>query len=226
MYKSVAGQFFPSDKAEQEIALARFFAEAQDFSLHGQLKGLIVPHAGWMYSGVVAASAYKLLKSRDPEPERVVLLGPGHWEPFAGIQDGILDHSVEVQLPFLAKILPHTPVISLIYGTISPGLLADEVEKRCGSDSVIIASSDLSHYYTYEVAKKIDRAAEELIPALNLERVANDVEACGKPGILALLILARRHGWKGTLLDYRNSGDTSGVKDSVVGYGSFALYAP
>jgi AmmeMemoRadiSam system protein B len=111
----------------------------------------------------------------------------------------------------------------LLTGQIEPGTLGDALASVASEDTLLVASSDLSHYHPYEQARALDALANESVPALDL-RAAQGVEACGKTGVLALMHCAKKLGWKGEFLDYRNSGDTSGDKAAVVGYGCYAFF--
>lgn len=223
-YQSVAGQFFPENKKEQQEMVRKFLKEAKEVKISGKIKGLIVPHAGWIYSGIVAAAGYKQVSSRRNKNTKIILVGPSHREYFSGVKEGIFDHSVEVQIPFLQEVAPKAKIIPLVYGQITPEDLAREIEKNLDENSIVIVSSDLSHFYPYDLAVKIDTAANKYIPELNIKKVESEVEACGKVGISAIIHLSKKKGWKAKLLDYKNSGDTAGGKDSVVGYGCYCFY--
>ena len=249
---AVAGSFYPANKAELEKLITGLFAQAKKSKLTGKLKGLVVPHAGYIYSGVVAASAYLLLQQMEqehPEKRKIIIIGPSHFVPFKGIgasgakkwetplgtavtnEKGLpqrpkahgQEHSIEVQVPFLQSVLKKFTITPIVYGNAT----AQEIARICGKlidgNTIIIASSDLSHYYQYEDANDIDSVANKAIPALDIGKAAK-AEACGIRGILALMLIAKKGKWKGKLLDYRNSGDTAGSKDSVVGYGAYAFY--
>lgn len=223
-YQSVAGQFFPEDKIEQAEMVKKFLEAAKEVKIPGAVKGIVVPHAGWTYSGIVAGAGYNMLSKNYSSNNKIILVGPSHREYFAGIKEEICDHSVEVQLPFLKEIAPLAKVQPIVYGEIELKDLAQKIEQKLDKNTIIIVSSDLSHYYPYEMARKIDSAANKFIPELNLDKIENEVEACGKTGIMALILLAKKFGWKGILLDYQNSGDTAGDKSSVVGYGCYGFY--
>ncbi|PRP94471.1 hypothetical protein ENSA5_40900 [Enhygromyxa salina] len=221
-------------------------------------KGVIAPHAGYAYSGPIAATAYASLRARAQEIERVVLLGPAHHvyldglalpkadafatplgevELDAGLAARVLElpqvqrsaeahareHSLEVHLPFLQAILPRFRLLPLVVGDATPEQVA-EVLELCwgGPETAIVISSDLSHYHDYAQATQLDRATAESIvgatrPGLDPRR------ACGARCIDGLLALGQRHAIAVELLDLRNSGDTAGPRDQVVGYGAFAI---
>ncbi len=134
------------------------------------------------------------------------------------------EHCLEVQLPFLQTVLKKFQFAGLLTGKVEPNALGDALASVAGAkETVLIASSDLSHYHPYEQARALDALANESVPALDL-RAAQSVEACGKTGVLALMHCAKKLGWKGEFLDYRNSGDTSSDKAAVVGYGCYAFF--
>lgn len=224
-YQSVAGQFFPESPEEQQEAVRQYLKEAKNVVVNGKIKALIVPHAGWVYSGVVAAAGYKKLITKNLKLKtNIILIGPSHRESFRGVVEGVLDHSVEVQIPFIKEVLTDSEVVSLVYGDINYLDLSEEIKKRITENSIIIVSSDLSHYYPYGIAVKIDSNANKFIPEIDIENTIKKVEACGITGILALLTIAKEQKWKGKLLDYKNSGDTTREMVSVVGYGCYTFY--
>ncbi len=221
-YQSVAGSFMPFSERDQDGIVKDFLEKIEDNSVPGNIKAIIVPHAGYIYSGIVAAYGYKLLM--DKNFENVILVGPSHREYIEGIVEEIADHSVEVQLPFIRNVLPKAKIYPMVYGEINYQELAEEIKKKIKDHSVIVISSDLSHFYPYDLAKTIDEIANQAIPLIDAETVKTKVEACGITGILALLTVAQEFKWKGKLLKYLNSGDTGTDKSSVVGYGSYLFY--
>lgn len=229
-YQSVAGQFFPYTLDDQKRDVNMYLDTSKGMSLPGKLKALIVPHAGWIYSASVAAVGYKLLQHQIQENKlnkntsKIVLIGPSHREYFGGVKEGIFDHSVEVQIPFLREITRIENSIPLVYGDLSVDELIHNIKKYMDENTILIVSSDLSHYYEYDKAVAVDSIANETIPMIRISEVANSVEACGKLGILALLTIAQENHWKGKLLTYKNSGDTAGDKNAVVGYGCYGFY--
>jgi len=255
---AVAGSFYPEDESELREMVEKFLKDAGDVKISKRLRGLVVPHAGYIYSGPVAAYGYKLLMKQDHKPGRIILIGPSHYAMFIGVAEGsarfwrtplglvpaesiaskitdrsILgiypqahapEHSIEVQLPFLQTVLKEKfTIYPLLTGEVNPALLANALEPAIDDNTLFIVSSDLSHYYPYEQARRLDAVANEAIPNLDFKRMEY-AEACGKTGILTLMHIAKSKGWKGKLLDYRNSGDTAGPKDNVVGYGCYAFY--
>lgn len=242
----VAGTFYPADPDRLRSDVEAMIAAADPRSA-GEVRGLIVPHAGYVYSGPIAATAYALL---DPASfERVVLIGPSHFVRFEGLAtlgagrwsvplgdvaveraDAVptipgpfrSEHSLEVQLPFLLATLGPVSVAPLLTGDIDPADAADTLEGIVGEGTLLVVSTDLSHYLGYEAAKRIDAETADAIVALEPTRLGWD-SACGRTGLQAAMILADRRGWRVRLLDLRNSGDTAGDRSRVVGYGAFAM---
>jgi AmmeMemoRadiSam system protein B len=255
-YPAVAGVFYPASEAQLSSAIDTFMANAEP--AHVRPKALIVPHAGYMYSGPIAASAYRQLAELSPKPTRVVLLGPSHHVGFPGLALPGVDafetplgrvridsaavenlkilpfvvelprahekeHSLEVQVPFLQRVLGAFTLVPLSVGAASPEEVAEALDVLWGGDeTLIVISTDLSHYLPYEEAKRIDGKTTQAIVALNEARLTGD-QACGFHPLRGLLRSARRHGLKVTVLDVRSSGDTAGPSGQVVGYGAFAL---
>jgi AmmeMemoRadiSam system protein A len=135
------------------------------------------------------------------------------------------EHSVEVQVPFLQKVLKNFQMLPVVIGEADPAQVAKALATRIDDKTIVVASSDLSHYHTYQTAKELDGRCVKAICDLDIDAMAAQ-EACGKTPILVLLHLARQKGWKAQLLDSRNSGDVTGEKDRVVGYSAVAFYAP
>jgi AmmeMemoRadiSam system protein B len=220
-------------------------------------KALIVPHAGYIYSGPVAATAYAALKSVAARIRRVVLLGPTHRVAVGGLalpgadafatplgivpvdreaaqsiahlpqvsvspHAHALEHSLEVQLPFLQTVLPDFRLLPLAVGMTTPDEVAEVLELLWGGDeTLIVISSDLSHYLPYEIAQRVDAGTVQSI--LGMKHAVSHEQACGGTPINGLLAAARRHHLTPHLLDLRNSGDTAGGRDGVVGYAAFAF---
>ncbi len=252
----VAGTFYPSDPEALRSQVDAMLAQAKPHGLRG-LRALISPHAGYRYSGPVAASGFKQLAGQ--KFERVVILAPSHRVAFHGVAVADVDvfrtplgqvrinadvktltrespfildstphareHALEVQLPFLQRTLGDFELIPLVFGDVDEVGLAPQLAKLVDEHTFFVASSDLSHYYAYEQAKVLDEETVQSILRLDIEAVRHR-EACGKGPILALLQLAKAHGWKARLLDLRNSGDTSGDRSRVVGYAAIALLDP
>ncbi|MCX6927147.1 MAG: AmmeMemoRadiSam system protein B [Verrucomicrobia bacterium] len=183
---------------------------------------------------VPISSKAKVLASARPFmlESRCMVERPGWWRqspkpaPEAG-QDTpeTWEHSVEVQVPFLQKVLTNFGIVPVVIGEADPAQMAKALAERIDDKTIVVASSDLSHYHNYQAAKVLDDRCVKAICGLDVDAMA-DQEACGKLPILTLLHLARQKGWKAQLLDYRNSGDVTGEKDRVVGYTAVAFYAP
>ena len=135
------------------------------------------------------------------------------------------EHSVEVQVPFLQKTLSNFTILPVVFGNVDPEQAARVLAGVLDAKTIVVASSDLSHYYPYPTAKQLDNRCVQAICDLNIDAMQTQ-EACGKLPILTLMHLARAKGWKPQLLDYRNSGDTAGDKTAVVGYAAIAFYEP
>jgi AmmeMemoRadiSam system protein B len=256
---AVAGLFYPADATELARTIRAFLAAVP--AAEGERpKALIVPHAGYVYSGAVAAHAYARLVPLRSTVRRVVLLGPAHRVPLHGLAlpavEGFatplgsvaidtegahaalalpqvsasdlahnLEHSLEVQLPFLQTVLEDFSLLPFAVGAATPSQVAQVLDLLWdGPETLIVISSDLSHYHGYAAAQSIDRGTAQDI--LALEPSLDHEQACGATPINGLLLCARRRGLKIELLDLRNSGDTAGDRSRVVGYASFALSEP
>jgi AmmeMemoRadiSam system protein B len=245
-----AGTFYPADPTVLRATVLRLLQEAEPPPCDGRVRGVVAPHAGYVYSGRVAASAYAVV---DPEDfDEVVLVGPSHFERFAGLAalaastwatplGGVAvasppetppivvrrtayrgEHSLEVQLPFLQVIGAAGPVLPLLTGSVEPAVVTGLLDHLLGDRSLLVLSTDLSHYEPYDTARRIDRSTAEAVVALEAGGLGWET-ACGLTGLQAGVGLARRRGWEIRLLDLRNSGDTAGSAESVVGYGAFAM---
>jgi AmmeMemoRadiSam system protein A len=136
------------------------------------------------------------------------------------------EHSIEVEVPFLQKVLTNFAILPVVFGDVDPAQVARAVATQLDDKTLIVVSSDLSHYHPYDEAKELDNRCVKAMCSLDIGAMENQ-EACGKLPILTLLHLARQNGWQARLLDYRNSGDTSGDKShGVVGYSAIAFFAP
>lgn len=255
---AVAGMFYPSDPAELHAQVRGFLDGATTEGPRPQ--ALIAPHAGYVYSGCVAGSAYALLEPIADEIQRVVLLGPCHQVPVRGLaassasafstplgdvpvdRDGvesILDlpqvaifdethdqeHSLEVHLPFLQEAIGAFELVPLVVGDASDDEVAEVLRRLwSGPETLVIVSSDLSHYLDYETARALDKATSRRMEALDVEGLGPRT-ACGRLPIRGLLTEAKRRGLSLTTVDLRNSGDTAGPRDQVVGYGAYVVHA-
>ena len=238
---SVAGSFYPSDAVELSAMVRGFIGERTPRAV----RALIAPHAGYVYSGPIAGSAYRLL---DNHYRRVLLLGPAHFYPLKSIATHSADsfvtplgsvsversvapldaafeneHSLEVHLPFLQETLGEFTIVPLLVGDAPPDAVANAIENAgIDDETLIVVSSDLTHFLDYETARDHDRNTANNIESLRYEEIG-PFEACGCRSIAGLLEVARRRDWSAETIDLRNSGDTAGERDRVVGYGAFAL---
>ncbi len=276
---AVAGLFYPGDREVLGRMVDSLLEKAPSHYIP-RLKALVCPHAGYSFSGPVAAAGYKTLVGRPFDT--VIVLGPSHYAAFEGacLPDaeayrtplGLVplsekvkilaatkpfvleprclvqrpgwwsqapkaapaagqdtpetwEHSVEVQVPFLQRAGKNFKLLPMVLGEVEPEEVARGLASVMDEKTILVASSDLSHYHAYTAAKALDDQCVRAICSVDLERMKKQ-EACGKSPILALLHLAKLKGWKTQLLDSRNSGDVSGEKDRVVGYTSVAFYAP
>ena len=265
----IAGSWYPDRPDVLKKDVEGYLARAGAVDLRGNLVGLMVPHAGYLYSGGVAAHAYRML--RDHPFSRVLILAPSHQAYFSGAsiyhfggyrtplgvapldtelveafrsrksligyhaRAEINEHSLEIQLPFLQVVLKDfllTPIVMGDQSLDSCSLLAEAIVEICaGKDVLLVASSDLSHFHSYEQAVRMDKVATECVAAYDVEGLGaalsrGDCEACGGGPILTAMIAARKLGAnKSKVLRYANSGDVTGDRRSVVGYMAGALYA-
>jgi AmmeMemoRadiSam system protein B len=259
---AVAGRFYPDDAGQLRSAVQGYLNEARlrlpDRKIDGPPKAIIVPHAGYVYSGSVAASAYAQLEPFRDLFRRVVLLGPSHYFRIRGLAachadifetplgpipvdtaavERLLEmpqvervdaahareHSLEVHLPFLQQVLDDFRLIPLTVGDATPDEVAEVIEALWGgSETLFVISSDLSHFHDYETARRLDRETSQTIESLRYEELRGD-RACGFKPISGLLDALRKRNMHVRLLDLRNSGDTGGDRDRVVGYGAYVI---
>lgn len=272
-----AGQFYPASPAELKRMVEEYTATAEIETPHGELLGLMVPHAGYLYSGAVAGYAYHYLREAGRDFETVVLIGSAHHAlvngvavyaegsfssplgavevdqeatkellqaagTVAGTEPHQQEHSLEVQLPFLQCVLKGFRIVPLLLGSnisetnekeLTDALLRIGKKRK----TLLLASSDMSHYPDQGTATKVDRRTLEAICSLDLNVLASSLDAsmaagsvgldtalCGEEAVRLMLSACLAQGAnKGITLRYANSGDTSGDKDRVVGYGAVAL---
>lgn len=255
---AVAGTFYP-DGPRKLSQTVRGFLEAADAGDGPAPKAIVVPHAGYVYSGQVAARAYAKLAGARDTISRVVLLGPCHRVPVRGLalsgadvfltplgevpvdkeaEERIralpqvqeyepthaLEHSLEVQIPFLQEALGDFNLVPIVVGEATPGEVAEVLDTLWGGpETLIVISSDLSHYLDYDGAKAIDLETCHAIESLNPDLIG-DNQACGRFPLRGLLDTARTRHMRVETLDLRNSGDTAGPRDQVVGYGAWGLW--
>jgi AmmeMemoRadiSam system protein B/AmmeMemoRadiSam system protein A len=256
---AVAGTFYPAERDALRRQLALFLSEAgNDAPAPALPKAIIGPHAGYVYSGPVAARAYARLAAARGRISRVVLIGPSHYVAFRGLavdtagawampsgtvaldteaiarlrglpMVGELDaayqreHALEVHVPFLQHVLGEFRLVPIVAGDAPPDAVAAVFDALWGGpETLIVISTDLSHYLDYATCRRADQATAEAIERLDPE--ITPVQACGAVPTRGLLVAARRRGMTIERLDLRNSGDTAGPRDRVVGYGAWALY--
>jgi AmmeMemoRadiSam system protein B len=253
---AVAGTFYPG-APEALRSTVEALLRAAPASAGPAPKAVIAPHAGYVYSGPVAASAFQAIAPSAASIERVVLLGPAHFVPIRGLglpdesrfatplgevrvePEGagaalrmpqvriqsdahVREHSLEVELPFLQVLLGEFNLVPLVVGEADAEEVAEVLERLWGGpETLIVISSDLSHYLSYEEARQVDRETADEILALG--GPLDPRRACGARPISGLLLAARRRGMIPELLDLRSSGDTAGDHSRVVGYGAFAF---
>ncbi|CAG0975861.1 hypothetical protein BURK2_01567 [Burkholderiales bacterium] len=253
---AVAGMFYPDDATALTAAVHAYLRAATLENVEAP-KALIVPHAGYIYSGPVAGQAYAQLGNATGI-SRVVLLGPAHRVALRGLALpetqafatplGIVpldtlgcaiaaalpqvatnadahafEHSLEVQLPFLQVALERFSLVPLVVGSASAAEVAEVIEQLWGGpETLIVISSDLSHYHPYRDAQRLDARTADSILALRSD--LDHEQACGATPVAGLLACARDRRLRAELLDLRNSGDTAGDRSRVVGYGAFAFY--
>lgn len=252
---AVAGLFYPDDPGLLASQVDELLSHARRFELIP--KALIVPHAGYIYSGAIAATAYATLYPVAARIKRVVMLGPTHRVAVRGMAlpdadafetplgqvmldqdaaariDGFAqvttsaraheqEHCIEVQLPFLQTVLKDFRLLPILVGQATSEEVAEVLESLWGDqDTLIVISSDLSHYLPYELARRVDRDTVEAVLKL-MPPIPHD-RACGGTPIGGLLVAAKRRRMSARLLDLRNSGDTAGTQDQVVGYAAIAF---
>ena len=252
---AIAGQFYPSEKSQLQAAI---HAAMDTVTVQQQSQAIIAPHAGYMYSGDIAASAYHTVLHLSPTVKKIVVLGPAHrvyvkgmalssadvfstplgnipldqdWQTQLLTLPGVIEfdqtheqeHSIEIHLPFLQSLFNDFILLPVVVGDVAPHLVSQFIESIWSDDTLIVVSSDLSHFLSYEAACRMDQQT-----AQHIERFATDEigpeQACGCRPLNGLLHFAEQHDLQVNTLDLRNSGDTQGNKDRVVGYGAFGLH--
>lgn len=256
---AVAGAFYPREPDALRAEVDRLLAEARarGLELESVPRALVVPHAGYVYSGPVAASAYATVSGA--AVRRVVLLGPAHRVPLRGlavpsvaslltplgavevaddaramfVTRGLavvdddahaLEHSLEVQLPFLQRVLPGVPVLPVAVGAAAASEVERAIDAVWDDHTLVVVSTDLSHYDTYESARRHDAQTADAIIRRDGDLLTG-TDACGVHALRGLLRAALARDLAVRALDLRSSGDTAGPRDQVVGYGAFAIVA-
>ncbi len=264
---SVAGTFYPADKKELKESVETFLTKAQKAQRDGRLIAIISPHAGYEYSGQVAAYGYKEIK--DSDINKVILIGASHHSGFKGasvytkgsfktplgnveinekLAGSLLnesadvkfypeahanEHSLEVQLPFLQTVLKNFTIIPILIGSPTKQTfdhLVSKLTEMIDEKTLIIASTDLSHFHDYHRAIEMDSRIISAIERLSVTDAGHllengESEMCGTFPVIIAEEVAKRHGATlGVLFNYANSGDVTNEKDRVVGYASIGLY--
>ncbi len=256
---AVANTFYNGNPQQLSQEINNYLAQGQNVKVEGMIKGIIAPHAGYIYSGIVAGSAYKQFLNLDLTKHwKIIIIGPSHRYPLKGASVGAYDlletplglikvseiakemskeiefipdadkfeHSLEVQLPFLQTVFKNFEVIPIVVGNIDIMSFVQFLKKYDDNDTLFVISTDLSHFLPYDIAVSTDQQTNKYILESDINGMANNGDACGIVGVLTSMILAKEMGWKTNFLDYKNSGDTAGTKDKVVGYTSFAYSIP
>jgi AmmeMemoRadiSam system protein B len=273
-FPAVAGQFYPGEEKELSQMIDEFLKNVKVPKIEGEIFGVLVPHAGYVFSGSVAAHCYKAIEGK--EFETVVLIGDSHYEYFGGVsvwergewempfgrvkvdeelakeilnfskrffvKDSahLFEHSLEVQIPFLQRVLKDFKILPLIFGSEDKDWkdLAKSILKLMEKKKIlVVASSDLSHYPPYKVAQEVDKITIEGILSSdpekfkekieNLKKLFQDIDtfACSQDTIKTILEISKNLAGKAKLLKYINSGDTIyGEKSQVVGYSAIAFF--
>jgi AmmeMemoRadiSam system protein B len=255
---AVAGTFYPADPSRLASMVEGFLREGEPGNGRPAPKAVIAPHAGYLYSGPIAGSAFRAVQAAAAAIERVVLLGPAHFLPIQGLalpgdqlfatplgevavepegaqaslrlpqvrvipEAHAREHSLEVELPFLQSLLGEFSLVPLAVGSASGEEVAEVLDRLWGGpETLIVISSDLSHFLPSEAARRADRATADEILALG--GPLDPRQACGAVPINGLLEAARRRDLVPELLDLRNSADTAGDPSRVVGYGAFSFH--
>jgi len=255
---AVAGMFYPADKQSLKDDIQQYLDQVT-IELKIRPKAIVVPHAGYIYSGPIAATAFKQIIPYKDKIKRVVLFGPSHRVAFTGLavpesdvfktplgniqvdQKGIQllsdlpqvivsdqahreEHSLEVELPFLQEILDEFTIIPLVVGDAERHEVAEVINRLWGDEhTLIVISTDLSHYHDYNEAKQLDRATSDAIVNLKPDLIGYE-DACGRNGLKGMMTVAEEKNLSIEILDLRNSGDTAGDKGRVVGYGAYVIH--
>lgn len=252
---AVAGMFYPSGTSTLKRKIRCYLEKASKQEFDGDLKALIVPHAGYMYSGQVAAEAFTLLQKwysnrKSDQPVKIILIGPAHtvyldgiatdgntiWETPIGqvhtFSNGFTqnleahhnEHCLEVEVPFLQEILDRFMLLPLLTGKVDPVAEAKRILPLLDEHTILLISTDLSHFYDHQTATARDHKTIDAIQNKDKKKLESKGDACGKDPVLILLSIAKQLKWNCHFLNYRNSGDVTGQLDSVVGYAAFAFY--
>ena len=260
---SVKGSFYPNKCAEIKAFFNDFNQKFNQHSIRKETlnitpRAILVPHAGYIYSGFTANFAYRFLENA--KPKRIVVIGPSHHHDFDGVSGSfyeafetpcgeipidtpylfalakqfnigfqekahLKEHSTEVQMPFIDHYFPKTPVIELVYGDVDRQQLSSIIIALLQNrDNALIISSDLSHFHPINQANRVDNICLSALSMLDEESLHEGCEACGLPGIEAMIMASKELKLHSELLDYRTSAKVSGDENSVVGYLSAMFY--
>ncbi len=262
----VAGQFYPAERTVLSAMIDKYLKDAAPESIDGHIIGLVAPHAGYQYSGAVAANAFKLVEGKSYST--VVVMAPSHRVGFEGIalttkdfyetplgkipiakefsekliseltwakddpRPFAVEHSLEVELPFLQTVLKDFRLLPVIIGICDEkmlSLLASRLNDMLpGDDVLFVASTDLSHFDPYDTAVAKDARTLKLVERMDLKALTDaekkgGADMCGSAPVRALMEIAKLRGAKAQIVKYANSGDTAGDKTRVVGYGAVAF---
>jgi len=253
---AVAGKFYPANADELRAAIRGYVPPVSTPTVSP--KGIIAPHAGYVYSGPIAGKAYAALRGLRGRIERVLLFGPSHFVRVRGLAVPSSDtfvtplgrvpidteavqlaltlrqvvvnetahsreHSLEVHVPFLQEVLGEFKLVPFAVGEATPGEVAEVMELLWGgAETLFVVSSDLSHFHDHDTAARLDAETSRRIESLRFEVLSGD-QCCGFKSIGGLLQAARARGLHARTLDLRNSGDTAGSQDRVVGYGAYVV---
>lgn len=252
----MAGTFYPGDREHLDATVGRLLAEASLVALEHPPRAIVVPHAGYAYSGRVAAAGWATIRQIVRPVRRIVLAGPAHFVPLRGacvpateawrtpIGDLEIDpelrelavaagarvddrphaqeHSLEVQLPFVARLTPDARVLPVAVGDMSTDAAADLLGALAHGSDLVAVSTDLSHYHDDATAHRLDARTVEAIIARDAGAI-DDLAACGLFALRGVVELARRRGWGARLLERRTSADAGGDPGRVVGYAALAI---
>ena len=259
---AVAGTFYPSDPQQLLAAVHDYLRQGRQIHPPSiKPSAIVAPHAGYVYSGPVAGTAYAQLDQVSESVRRVVLIGPAHYVRFHGLAvsransfstplgqvptdtsaiENLLnlsqvhaleeahapEHSLEVHLPFLQTVLSNEfTLVPILVGAAVDDQVTEVLEAAwCDDETLLVVSSDLSHYHSYEIARLIDGETTKLIESFQEDQLTGE-RACGYQGIRGMLRIAKRRGLSVKALDIRNSGDTAGPHEQVVGYGAYIIFS-
>ncbi|MEI7733349.1 MAG: AmmeMemoRadiSam system protein B [Verrucomicrobiota bacterium] len=256
---AVAGTFYEGNPARLRSSVEAYLQSGQPLT-DPPPKGVIAPHAGYVYSGPIAGSAFGHWSAAKDTIRKVILLGPSHYVAFDGLAlsratqwetplglvpvdtagtEAIAglksvhfneaaheeEHCLEVELPFLQCLLPQFSIVPVVVGDADPDEVAAVIDALWGGpETAFVISSDLSHYLDYAAACRLDRTTADAIEALEPDRI-HPPQACGRLAIQGWLQTVKHRQFKAATADLRNSGDTAGSKNRVVGYGAFTFRA-